>query len=201
MPIDPESWLSSLDSDARPTEEDWHARLTEAQFRVLRMKGTEEIHTGEYNEHFEEGAYACSGCSQVGVALHAQKCRSPLLSFVSLHSPPFDRSQLLYASSHKFKSGHGWPAFFDNYPGALDRHGKGKVEITCCGCGGHIGHVFKSSRYPKPTNERHCTNSVSLRFIPAAELSVSPTGGVADVAAVAPPAESSAAGGALAAAG
>ena len=84
--------------------------------------------------------------------------------------------QLLYASTHKFRSGHGWPAFYDNYPGALVRHGKGKVEITCSGCGGHIGHVFKSSRYPKPTNERHCTNSVALRFIPAAER-ISPTGG------------------------
>lgn len=74
----------------------------------------------------------------------------------------------LYASTHKFRSGHGWPAFGDNLEGALERHGTRKVEITCAGCGGHIGHVFKSSRYPKPKNERHCVNSVSLSFVPAA---------------------------------
>ena len=64
VPIDPESWLLGLDDGTRPTEEEWRGRLTDVQFRVLRMKGTEEIHTGELNEHFEEGAYACSGCSQ-----------------------------------------------------------------------------------------------------------------------------------------
>ena len=61
-------------------------------------------------------------------------------------------------------------AFSDNLPGALTRHGKAKVEITCTGCDGHIGHVFKSSRYPKPKHERHCANSVSLVFEPVAEV-------------------------------
>ena len=38
--------------------------------------------------------------------------------------------------------------------------------FTCAGCGGHVGHVFKSSRYPPPKRERHCVNSVSLMFVP-----------------------------------
>ncbi|CAK0789572.1 unnamed protein product, partial [Prorocentrum cordatum] len=102
-------------------------------------QGTEEIHSGEYNDHFEKGTYHCSGCGQA-----------------------------LYRSEHKFRSGHGWPAFSDSLPEALDRHGTGKVEVTCRGCGGHLGHVFRSSRYPKPRNERHCVNSVSLHFRPDA---------------------------------
>ena len=131
------NWLLTLDEERRAAEEGWHARLSDAQFRVLRMKGTEPIHTGRYNDLFDEGTYSCAACDKP-----------------------------LYEAKHKFKSGHGWPAFCDNIADALVRHGTRKVEIVCAGCGGHIGHVFKSSRYPPPTRERHCVNSVSLRFEP-----------------------------------
>ncbi len=75
----------------------------------------------------------------------------------------------LYRATHKFKSGCGWPAYFDSLPGAVTRHtdstfGMARTEITCSKCGGHLGHVFKGEGYPTPTDERHCVNSVSLRF-------------------------------------
>jgi peptide methionine sulfoxide reductase MsrB len=54
---------------------------------------------------------------------------------------------------------------------------------VCAKCGGHlgthltftsrgpfahlsryVGHVFKGEKFPTPTDERHCVNSVSLRF-------------------------------------
>jgi len=44
-----------------------------------------------------------------------------------------------------------------------------KPELTCSRCGGHMGHVFKSSRYPGPKHQRHCVNSASLVFTAAAE--------------------------------
>ena len=118
-------WLRTLDGERRGDEVAWHARLSPEQFRVLRMKGTEEINSGEYNDHFADGVYSCAGCSRP-----------------------------LYLSSHKYKSGHGWPAFVDNLDGALTRIGTRKVEIVCSGCQGHVGHVFKSSRYPPPKRER-----------------------------------------------
>ena len=75
----------------------------------------------------------------------------------------------LYRANHKFKSGCGWPAYFDSIPGAVTRHtdstfGMARTEIVCTKCGGHLGHVFKGEGYPTPTDERHCVNSVSLRF-------------------------------------
>lgn len=135
---DASTWLATLPEERLETEMAWRQRLGDEQFRVMRMKGTEEIHTGEYENFFGEGSYCCGACAHP-----------------------------LYHSSHKFRSGHGWPAFADSLSGALQRHGQRKVEITCASCDGHIGHVFKSARYPKPHHERHCVNSVSLRFVPA----------------------------------
>ncbi|KAI8066317.1 peptide methionine sulfoxide reductase B2, chloroplastic [Gongronella butleri] len=122
------------------SEQEWQAILTPEQFRVLRQKGTERPGTGEYNKHTQQGTYDCAGC---GAAL--------------------------YKSDTKFDSGCGWPAFFDAVPGAVVRHedntmGMQRIEICCANCGGHLGHVFKGEGFPTPTNERHCVNSISLRF-------------------------------------
>ncbi|KAL2857939.1 putative methionine-R-sulfoxide reductase SelR [Aspergillus pseudoustus] len=123
------------------SEDEWRAVLSPEQFRILRQKGTERPGTGEYDSHYpSEGVYACAGCS------------APL-----------------YKATHKFKSGCGWPAYFDSIPGAVVRHvdnsfGMERTEITCTNCGGHLGHVFKGEGYPTPTDERHCVNSISLRF-------------------------------------
>ncbi|XP_058217126.1 peptide methionine sulfoxide reductase B5-like [Rhododendron vialii] len=123
------------------SDEEWRAVLSPEQFRILRKKGTEYPGTGEYNKLYDEGIYTCAGCG------------TPL-----------------YKSTTKFDSGCGWPAFFDGLPGAINRHpdpdGR-RVEITCAACGGHLGHVFKGEGFRTPTDERHCVNSVSLKFTPA----------------------------------
>ncbi|KAJ3517754.1 hypothetical protein NLJ89_g308 [Agrocybe chaxingu] len=127
-------------SNVKKTEEEWRAVLSPEQFRILRQKGTERAGTGEYDKHSVPGVYSCAGCG------------TPL-----------------YKSTTKFNSGCGWPAFFDALPGAVSRHedkswGMQRIEITCAACGGHLGHVFKGEGYPTPTDERHCVNSVSLKF-------------------------------------
>uniref|UniRef100_A0ACD5TH51 Uncharacterized protein n=1 Tax=Avena sativa TaxID=4498 RepID=A0ACD5TH51_AVESA len=125
------------------SEEEWEAILTPEQFRILRRKGTEYPGTGEYDKFFDEGIYGCAGCG------------TPL-----------------YKSSTKFNSGCGWPAFYEGFPGAIartaDPDGR-RIEITCAACGGHLGHVFKGEGFNTPTDERHCVNSISLKFVPASE--------------------------------
>lgn len=83
-----------------------------------------------------EGVYTCAGCE------------APL-----------------YKANHKFKSGCGWPAFFDAVPGAVTRHtdrtfGMERTEIVCSNCGGHLGHVFKGEGYDTPTDERACVRPI-----------------------------------------
>ncbi|KAI7941452.1 hypothetical protein MJO29_013526 [Puccinia striiformis f. sp. tritici] len=128
-------------SNLPKTEEEWRLKLDPEQFRILRKKGTEMAGTGEYNKHLpSHGVYECAGCA------------APL-----------------YRYDHKFDSGCGWPAFFDGFPGAISRHedrsfGRVRTEITCTNCGGHLGHVFKGEGYGHPTDERHCVNSISIKF-------------------------------------
>jgi len=134
------SATTMADGSQQKSESEWQAVLSPEQFRILRQKGTERPGTGEYEHHKEEGVYSCVGCG------------TPL-----------------YKSSTKFSSGCGWPAFFDAIPGAVSRHEDKsmfvtRIEITCTACGGHLGHVFKGEGFPTPTDERHCVNSVSLKF-------------------------------------
>ncbi|KAG0329206.1 Peptide methionine sulfoxide reductase B2, chloroplastic [Dissophora globulifera] len=120
------------------TEQEWQAVLSPEQFRVLRTKGTEAAFQGEYTDKTDEGIYCCAGC------------QTPV-----------------YKSTTKFHSGCGWPSFFDAIPGAVGRQPDPRSsgqEIICNACGGHLGHVFKGEGFPNPIDERHCVNSISLKF-------------------------------------
>ena len=115
------------------------ARLTPEQYRVTQQNGTERPFTGEYDHHFEPGIY---------------------VDIVS--------GEPLFASSAKFNSGCGWPAFskpIDNVTEHADTSfGMRRVEVLCKRCGGHLGHVFPDG--PRPTGLRYCINSASLGFAP-----------------------------------
>ena len=124
------------------TEEEWRQRLNPEQFEVLRNKGTERAFTGEYAMTKDDGVYRCAGCDAA-----------------------------LFSSESKYESGTGWPSFWEPIePGAVAFHEDGalfmrRTEVTCARCGGHLGHVFDDG--PRPTGERYCMNSVSLRLEPA----------------------------------
>lgn len=114
----------------------WRRQLTRAEYAVLRCKGTERPYSGQYDNFFpEQGHFVCAACT------------SPL-----------------YSAAAKFRAGCGWPAFEACYKGAVDAVPDGyRTEIVCMACRGHLGHVFMGERMTA-TNERHCVNSVSVKF-------------------------------------
>jgi peptide-methionine (R)-S-oxide reductase len=124
------------------TDEEWKQQLTPEQYTVLRQKGTERPHTGEYAEFFENGTYVCAACGNK-----------------------------LFDSDTKFHSDCGWPSFDQAIKGAViyehdSSYGWDRTEVMCANCGGHLGHVFDDGP-EETTGQRFCTNSVSIKFIPA----------------------------------
>lgn len=120
------------------TEEEWKKQLGPEQYRVLRQKGTERPHTGEYNLQFENGTYLCAACDAK-----------------------------LFESDSKFESSCGWPSFDNAIDGAIEyvqdkTFGMLRTEVLCANCGSHLGHVFDDG--PTETGQRFCVNSASVGF-------------------------------------
>jgi peptide methionine sulfoxide reductase msrA/msrB len=116
-------------------------KLTPEEERVILNKGTEMPFTGKFEKFDEKGTYVCKQCGAS-----------------------------LYKSEDKFDAHCGWPAFDDEIKGAVkripDADGR-RVEIVCAKCGGHLGHVFTGEGFTEK-NTRHCVNSISMDFVPAA---------------------------------
>jgi len=119
-------------------------RLTEEQYRVTQLCGTEAPFSHPYNEEKRAGTYACVCCGAE-----------------------------LFTSAAKFDSGSGWPSFFQPVSESAIReledtsHGMRRVEVRCAGCGAHLGHVFPDG--PRHTGLRFCINGAALDFTPQGE--------------------------------
>ncbi|MGI8905116.1 MAG: peptide-methionine (R)-S-oxide reductase MsrB [Candidatus Sumerlaeaceae bacterium] len=128
---------AKVSTEMPKTDEEWQKKLTPEQYRVLREKGTERAFTGSYHSEHAKGTYKCAGCGTE-----------------------------LFKSDTKFESGTGWPSFYAPVQGSVkteedNSYGR-RTEVLCAKCGGHLGHVFDDG--PKPTGQRYCINSVSLKL-------------------------------------
>ncbi|MCA9545930.1 MAG: peptide-methionine (R)-S-oxide reductase MsrB, partial [Myxococcales bacterium] len=104
-----------LGSTIAKTVEAWKKALTEEQFQVLREKGTERAFSGAYWDNKDPGLYVCAACG------------APL-----------------FHSDTKFKSGTGWPSYYQPTDERRIRkvpdksYGMNRDEVVCARCGGHL---------------------------------------------------------------
>ncbi len=123
------------------SDAEWRARLTPAQYAVLRQARTERAGSSPLDREHRRGTFHCAGCDLP-----------------------------VYSSEAKFDSGTGWPSFDAAIPGSVGtRQERGlfgpQTEVHCSRCGGHLGHVFDDG--PMPTGKRFCMNGAALTFVVA----------------------------------
>jgi peptide-methionine (R)-S-oxide reductase len=122
------------------TDEEWKEILSNEEYFVTRLKGTERAFTGAYCEAHEPGLYACRCCGTV-----------------------------LFDSRTKFESHSGWPSFTNSVTPDVIKYtidtgyGMTRIEVECNVCDGHLGHVFPDG--PPPTGLRFCINSASIKLL------------------------------------
>ena len=122
------------------TDAEWQQQLTPNEFDITRHDDTEMAFTGKYWNNHDKGLYRCVCC---GTAL--------------------------FSSDTKFESGTGWPSFYEPIAKENveeindDSFGMRRTAVACTRCDAHLGHVFPDG--PKPTGERYCMNSASLKFV------------------------------------
>lgn len=122
------------------SDAEWRARLTPAQYAVMRGHGTERPGSCGLLREKRPGTFHCAGCNQP-----------------------------LFVADTKFESGTGWPSFDTPVAGAVETtvdrsHGMVRTEVHCAQCGSHLGHVFPDG--PPPTGLRYCINGIALSFAP-----------------------------------
>jgi len=129
----------------KPSDAELRTRLTAEQYQVTQHEGTERAFRNAYWDNHEAGIY---------------------VDVVS--------GEALFSSLDKFESGTGWPSFtkpleVSNVRTKSDRQFfMTRTEVRSAAGDSHLGHLFDDG--PKPTGQRYCMNSASMRFIAADKL-------------------------------
>ena len=130
----------------KPATTELKEKLTPLQFEVTQHEGTEPPFRNDYWNNHQAGIY---------------------VDVVS--------GEPLFSSLDKYDSGTGWPSFTQpiapEHVATKTDHElafAARTEVHSAAAGTHLGHVFPDG--PKPTGQRYCMNSASLRFIPVERL-------------------------------
>jgi methionine-R-sulfoxide reductase len=138
----PKGWPVKFE---KPSDAELKQTLNPTQYQVTQHEGTEAPFRNEYWDNKKPGIY---------------------VDVVS--------GEPLFSSLDKYDSGTGWPSFTrplekGNVKTKTDfKLGMPRTEVRSAHADSHLGHVFDDG--PRPTGQRYCMNSASMRFIPAEKL-------------------------------
>ena len=127
---------------AKPPTDEIKKTLTELEFQVTQLSGTERPFDNKYWNHFEKGLY-------VDVVT----------------------GEPLFLSKDKFESSCGWPSFSKPAYKEAVRYVEDKtlfmhrIEVRSQIGDSHLGHVFEDGP-DEFGGLRYCINSAAIRFIP-----------------------------------
>jgi len=129
----------------KPADAELKQKLTQVQYQVTQHEATEPPFRNEYWNNHDAGIY---------------------VDIVT--------GEPLFSSLDKYDSGTGWPSFTKpletaNITTKTGRQlGMARTEVRSAHGDSHLGHLFDDG--PRPTGQRYCMNSASMRFIPVAKL-------------------------------
>lgn len=130
----------------KPSDEVLKKQLTAIQYEVTQLNHTEEAFSNEYWDFFEPGIY-------VDVVT----------------------GEPMFSSVDKYDSQCGWPSFTKPISAEVVTYKVDKsykmtrTEVRSRAGNTHLGHVFNDGPVDKG-GKRYCINSVSIKFIPLAEM-------------------------------
>ena len=138
-------YFISMNQFKKPDPNEIKKSLTEEQFEITQLCGTEPPFRNAYWNHKEEGIY---------------------VDVVS--------GEPLFSSVHKFDSGTGWPSFTEpiekeNITYRQENDLWRRIEVRSLHADSHLGHVFDDGPVAAG-GKRYCINSAALKFIPVSQL-------------------------------
>ena len=152
------------------TEEEWRDRLTDDEYTILRMGGTEVPQSHPLWDSTEPGMYCCKGCD-LPIYDARWKVVVPIGFLFYRHCEPDTVLTSIDASVYARFSGEevDGPLVPDDIPADLSDEERALIdplllmEAHCRRCASHLGHLVIAEG-----KLLHCINGLSLNFTPEA---------------------------------